>query len=68
MQTVDGFRVPTQADIITAVNGEPVTSMESLISYLSSQTKPGDTVTLSIVRNGTDQLDLPVTLTARTDS
>ena len=68
VQTVDGFRVPTQADIITAVNGEPVTSMESLISYLSSQTKPGDTVTLSIVRNGTDQLDLPVTLTARTDS
>jgi len=66
LQTVDnGVQVPTSADIITAVNGTPVTSMESLISYLGSQTKPGDTVTMTIVRNGTQQIDLPVTLTAR---
>jgi 2-alkenal reductase len=65
LRNIDGFRVPSAADIITAVDGQPVTSMESLISYLSSQTKPGDTVTLSVVRNGTEQLDLPVTLSAR---
>lgn len=63
--TVDGFEVPTSVDIITAVNGTPVTGMESLISYLSSQTKPGDTVTLTVVRDGSQQLDLPVTLSAR---
>jgi S1-C subfamily serine protease len=57
--------VLSSADIITAVNGTPITSMESLISYLGSQTKPGDTVTLTVVRNGSQQLDLPVTLTAR---
>lgn len=65
LTTMDGFRVPSRADIITAVNGNPVISMESLISYLSSQTQPGDTVTLSVVRNGTEQLDLPVTLSER---
>jgi len=63
--TVDGVDVPTSADIITAVNGTPVTGMEALISYLGSQTKPGDTVTMTVVRNGTQQIDLPVTLSAR---
>jgi len=61
----NGVQVPTSADIITAVNGTPVTSMESLISYLGSQTKPGDTVNMTVVRNGTQELTLPVTLTAR---
>jgi S1-C subfamily serine protease len=61
----NGVQVPTSADIITAVNGTPVTGMESLISFLGSQTKPGDTVQMTIVRNGTQQLTLPVTLTAR---
>ncbi|MEO8393506.1 MAG: trypsin-like peptidase domain-containing protein [Chloroflexota bacterium] len=66
LQTVEnGVQVPTSVDIITAVNNTPVTSMESLISFLGSQTKPGDTVTMTIVRNGTQQIDLPVTLTAR---
>jgi len=63
--TVDGVDVPTSADIITAVNSTPVTSMESLISFLGSQTKPGDTVTLTVVRDGTQQISIPVTLTAR---
>ena len=62
---IDGIPVATSVDIITAVNGTPVTSMESLISYLGSETKPGDTVTLTVVRNGSQQLDLPVTLSAR---
>ncbi len=66
LQTVEnGVQVPSSVDIITAVNNTPVTSMESLISFLGSETKPGDTVTMTIVRNGTQQLDLPVTLTAR---
>ena len=62
---IDGIPVATSVDIITAVNGTPVTSMESLISYLGSETKPGATVTLTVVRNGSQQLDLPVTLSAR---
>lgn len=63
--TIDGIPVATSVDIITAVNGTPVTSMESLISFLGSQTNPGDTVTLTVVRDGSQQLSLPVTLSAR---
>ncbi|HVU13851.1 MAG TPA: trypsin-like peptidase domain-containing protein [Phototrophicaceae bacterium] len=65
IKTVNGLQVPTSADIITAVNGTPITSMEALIAYLASDTKPGDTIQLTVVRNGTQQLTIPVTLTAR---
>lgn len=61
----DGSETLASVDIITAVNGVSVTSMESLISYLGTSTKPGDVITLTVIRNGTQQLDLPVTLTAR---
>jgi 2-alkenal reductase len=67
-RTVDGAQVPTSADIITAVNGTPVTSMESLISYLGINTMPGDTVTLTVVRDGSQQIQLPVTLSGRPSS
>ncbi len=61
----NGQETLTSVDIITAVNGTTVTSMESLIAYLGTETQPGDQVMLSIIRNGNQQLDLPVTLTAR---
>jgi len=65
VKEIDGAQVPTSVDIITAVNGTPVTSMESLISYLGINTQPGDTVTLTVVRDGSQQVQLPVTLTGR---
>ncbi len=61
----NGESVPTSADIITQIDGQPVTSMEALIAYLASNTKPGDTVNLTVVRNGTQELTLPVTLAPR---
>lgn len=61
----DGSETLSSVDIITAVNGEAVISMESLITYLGTSTKPGDIITLTVVRDGTQQLDIPVTLTAR---
>jgi len=64
-QDANGNETIKSADIITEVNGTPVTSMEELISYLGSQTKPGDTVTLTVVRGGSQQLELPVTLSPR---
>jgi S1-C subfamily serine protease len=57
-------RVPTDGDIITAINGQPVTEMNDLIEYLEANTQPGNTVTLSIVRDG-QPLDLSVILQAR---
>ena len=52
---VDANGNPTAAgDIITGINGKPVTTFEDLVSYLSSSTQPGQTVTLTILRNGKD--------------
>ncbi|HLV33693.1 MAG TPA: trypsin-like peptidase domain-containing protein [Spirillospora sp.] len=62
---VSGSEVPTEIDIITAINGEPLNGIGSLISYLARETEPGDTVTLSVLRNGTERLELTVRLTPR---
>lgn len=61
---VDGIPVPQSVDIITAIDGEPVLGFNSLISYLASNTEPGDTVNLTIMR-GNDQINVPVTLARR---
>lgn len=53
-------------DIITAINGEPITNFSTLIGYLAEETRPGDTVTLSVVRGGAT-FELPLTLSARPD-
>ena len=47
-------------DIITAVDGQQVASMEELVEYLG-QKEPGDEVRLTVRRNG-NTLDVPVTL------
>ena len=47
-------------DVITAVDGQPLTD-ESTLAELLSQKKPGDSVTLTIVRGGQQQ-DLTATL------
>lgn len=48
-------------DIITAIDGQPVAARDDLTLYLESHTRPGDTVTLTIVRDGTTQ-DVSVTV------
>lgn len=64
-QNNDGTLVSVQVDIITAINGENLGNMDDLIAYLAAHTSPGQTIELTIIRNGTEQLRLPVTLTAR---
>jgi serine protease Do len=60
--TVDANGNPTAAgDIITGINGKPVITFEDLVSYLSSSTKPGQSVTLDVLRNGKD-IKVKVTL------
>lgn len=49
-----------QGDIIIKFNGQPVTENNPLSSYIG-KTKPGDTVTLTILRDGKQQ-ELKVTL------
>ena len=59
---VDANGNPTAAgDIITGVDGKPVTRFEDLISYLAGNTQPGQTVTLNVLRNG-QEVPVKVTL------
>ncbi len=58
---------PTSADIITAIDGVKITDMSGLVSYLAYKTKPGQTVNLTVLRDG-QEITLPVTLTARPSS
>jgi serine protease Do len=59
---VDANGTPTAAgDIITAIDGKAITRFEDLVSYLSGSTQPGQTVTLTVLRNGADA-QLKVTL------
>ncbi len=51
-------------DIITAINGVPVTGFNMLIGYLSINTRPGDDVNLTVYRNG-QFVTLDVKLDAR---
>lgn len=64
---IGGQPTPIGGDVITAVNGQQVKTMEDLISYLDSSTAPGQTVTLTVLRNGR-QTDVPVKLVARPTS
>jgi S1-C subfamily serine protease len=52
-------RVLIGGDIITAIDGVPVVSWNSLTEYLSLNTQAGEVVTLTLLRNGRElQVDL----------
>jgi len=51
-------------DLIIAFDGKPVTDFDELLSYLITTKSPGDTVVLTVLRNG-ETLDFSVTLGAR---
>jgi 2-alkenal reductase len=61
---VDGFEVPQSVDIITAIDGQIITGFNQLIAYLASNTQPGQTVTLTVLREG-QSIQLPLTLGER---
>lgn len=52
-------------DIITAINGQAITDMDDLITYLVNETQPGDTVTLTIIRDDGNEDNIEVTLGIR---
>jgi serine protease Do len=61
---VDGGELPIDGDIITAINGQVVLTMDDVVSYLVEYTKPGDQVQLSVLRAG-KPLTLNLTLGKR---
>ena len=62
-----GQAVPAGGDVITAIDGQPVRKADDLITYLTRQTSVGQTVQLTILRDGRQQT-VPVTLEARPGS
>lgn len=65
MRTNQGAFAGIRADIITAIDGFRVNSMNDLITYLARNTQPNQTITLTVVRDGTQQLQIPLTLGSR---
>ncbi len=61
-----GLHTSTESsvDVITAIDGTLVTGFNSLISYLSIHTRPGDTVNLTVLRGGVEMI-IPLTLGSR---
>lgn len=51
-------------DLIVAVDGRPVESMDDLIAYLALNTSPGDDVVLTVIRDGQEE-NIVLTLTRR---
>ncbi len=52
---MDGTQLAAGGDVVTAIDGRPATSMEDIIVYLVKETRPGDQVTLTILRDNVEQ-------------
>lgn len=48
---VDGRVLETGGDVVVAIDGQPVSTFNDLLVYIALQTRPGQDVTLTIVRN-----------------
>ncbi|WP_136687814.1 S1C family serine protease [Halorhabdus amylolytica] len=55
IEFVNGSRLPVGGDVILSVDGVEMTSFEDLASYLALQTRPGDTIQVRILRDGSEQ-------------
>lgn len=59
-----GTAIPIGGDVIVAVDGEMIRSMDDLITFLSRNTEVGQTVQMTVLRDG-EPLTLEATLQAR---
>jgi serine protease Do len=62
--TIDGETVPVGGDVIVAIDQQAVKGMDDLIGYLGRSAQVGQTVTLTVLRDGKEQ-QIDVTLAAR---
>jgi len=57
-------RLQAGGDVITAIDGQPVTTFNQLLAFLTTNKSPGDAVVLTILREG-ETMDVTVTLGER---
>ncbi|GIK37225.1 MAG: 2-alkenal reductase [Chloroflexota bacterium] len=62
---IAGAEYQLGGDVITVINDQPVEDMDDLITYLIEQTRPGDQVTLDVIRADGQQEKVEVVLEAR---
>ena len=61
---IAGEYVTVGGDIIIAINGTRITGLDALSAYLEENTAPGQTISLTIIRDN-QELTIPLTLGAR---
>ncbi len=62
--SINGVPYPIGGDIVLRINDQPVHTSADIIDYLASDTEVGQTVTLTVLRNGV-QKQIKVVLAAR---
>jgi len=62
--TIDGQQLRAGGDVIVRMDEEVITTFDDLVAYLTRSTEPGQSIALTILRDGTEQR-LTVTLRAR---
>ena len=63
-----GVEFPVGGDVIVAINGAQVRDMDDLITYLVGKTRPGEKVTLEVLREGGSRETLEIKLGKRPSS
>ncbi len=66
-QVIRGQPVLTGGDIIVAIDGVPVESMDGLVDYLVVNTRPDDSIVMTVIRDG-ETLDVTVHLGSRANA
>ncbi|WP_435359140.1 S1C family serine protease [Haloarchaeobius sp. DFWS5] len=62
--SVGGVSVPVGGDVLVAIEGAKISSQQAYAAYLALETKPGDTVTVTLLRDG-QRIERTVTLGSR---
>ena len=52
------------ADIVVSIDGTPITGFDSLVAHLANYTLPGQSVTMTVLREG-EFIDLEIVLGSR---
>jgi len=63
-ETIRGSEINLGGDVIVGINGERMTGINDILSYLGSQAQVGETLNITVIRNG-ETREIPLTLGAR---
>ncbi|MDY6769771.1 MAG: trypsin-like peptidase domain-containing protein [Candidatus Nanohaloarchaea archaeon] len=62
--TIDGRSTTVGGDVIVAIDGRKVRKIDDILNYLAKETRVGDTITLTVIRDG-ERVKVDLTLARR---